>query len=247
MGLPEMLVWSFLFFCRIGSCLMVIPGYSSSRVPMKIRLFVAIAISLSLTPILLTTTKGVNPDESVLMLASLIISEILKGVVIGLMGRMFMLALQFAASGMAMFMGMGTMPGTPIEGAEPVPALVSLITLTATALIFFTDLHLEIIQALLASYEVSAVGDWPVFNQQLDEILTTLATAMFLAIQASAPFVIYSVMVNLAIGLTNKLTPQIPIYFISLPFVLMGGLFLLFFVSDEMLGLFISGFGDWVR
>ena len=34
-------------------------------------------------------------------------------------------------------------------------------------------------------------------------------------------------MVNFAIGVTNKLTPQIPVYFIATPFVMLGGLFLL--------------------
>ena len=44
-----------------------------------------------------------------------------------------------------------------------------------------------------------------------------------LALRIASPFIIYSVIVNLAIGLTNKLTPTIPVYFISLPFVLFGG------------------------
>ena len=69
---------------------------------------------------------------------------------------------------------------------------------------------------------------------------------MFLSIRVVAPFVIYAVMINLAIGLTNKLTPQIPIYFISMPFVLLGGLILFFLVYDQMLAVFIGGYGDWL-
>ncbi len=225
---------------------MVIPGFSTSRVPMRIRLYIAISITLSLTPLLLDTVEESLLKSGSSRITLLIVSEISKGLLIGLMGRMFMLSIQFSASTIAMFIGMGAMPGTPIEGQEAVPALVSLITVTATALVFFTDLHLEIIYALLGSYDVSPVGQWPQMKMQLNDIVRNLSKAMFVSIQASAPFFIYAVLVNLAIGLANKLTPQIPIYFISLPFVLLGGLMLLFIVSDEMLILFMQGFRDWL-
>jgi len=225
---------------------MVMPGFSTQRIPMKIRLFIAIAISLALAPILLSMVEGRTLEATSAGLTRMIAAEVFKGITIGLMGQMFMLSLQFSASAIAMFVGMGTMPGTPIEGSVPVPALVSLLTLTATVLIFLTDLHLEVIRALLASYDVSAVGEMPLMRMQLNEIVEKLSTAMFLAMRVCAPFLIYAVIANLAIGLTNKLTPQIPIYFISLPFVLFGGLFLLFFVSDDMLQLFMQGFSQWL-
>jgi len=226
---------------------MVMPGFSTQRIPMRVRLFIAIAITLALTPILLTLVENKTPDTSTVGLSLMIFAETVKGITIGLMGQMFMLSLQFAASAMALFVGMGTMPGTPIEGSEPVPALVSLLTLTATVLIFLTDLHHEVIRALLASYDVSGVGEMPLLRLQLKEIVSKLSTAMFLAMQVSSPFLIYAIIANLAIGLTNKLTPQVPIYFISLPFILFGGLFLLFFISDEMLELFMSGFRRWLE
>ena len=43
-------------------------------------------------------------------------------------------------------------------------------------------------------------------------------------IRLGSPFIAYAILVNLAIGFVNKLTPQIPVYFISLPFVIAGGL-----------------------
>ena len=42
----------FAAFCRIGACFMLLPGFGTVRVPMQVRLFVAIAISFALLPIL---------------------------------------------------------------------------------------------------------------------------------------------------------------------------------------------------
>src|SRR5690606_31883263 len=44
---------TFLLFCRIGGCLMLMPGFASPRVPAQIRLFIAIAVTLALAPLLL--------------------------------------------------------------------------------------------------------------------------------------------------------------------------------------------------
>ena len=42
----------------------------------------------------------------------------------------------------------------------------------------------------------------------------------------------------------DGLVPQIPVYFISLPFVITGGLLLLYFAVPTMLSLFADGFVD---
>ncbi len=46
----------------------------------------------------------------------------------------------------------------------------------------------------------------------------------------------------MAIGLINKLAPQIPVYFISTPYVLAGGLLLLYFGIAAVVNLFVNGF-----
>ncbi|WP_204283858.1 flagellar biosynthetic protein FliR, partial [Klebsiella pneumoniae] len=39
---------AFLAFCRVGACLMLMPGLSSIRLPMQIRLFAAVAVTVGL-------------------------------------------------------------------------------------------------------------------------------------------------------------------------------------------------------
>ena len=68
-----------------------------------------------------------------------------------------------------------------------------------------------------------------------------------LALQISSPFIVYALIINLMVGIANKLMPQIPVYFISMPFVLAGGLLLLYFTVGEALRLFIAGFIAWLR
>ena len=243
---PESVLRVFLLFCRIGGCLMLMPGVSSARVPPQVRLFIALAVTLALAPMLeptLRTTLANMPSATVL---SLIVSEVAVGALIGVMGRAFFMALQFMAMAASMFVGFGAMPGTPIEDAEPLPAMATLITLTATVLLFLTDQHWEVLRALLASYTALPVSQPFAVEFNLAKVVDAMTGAFAIALQISSPFIVYALIVNLMVGLANKLVPQIPVYFIATPFVLAGGFVILYLTIGESLRLFMMGFMGWL-
>lgn len=243
---PDTVLIAFLLFCRIGGCLMLMPGFSSSRVPMQVRLFIAFAVTLALMPILLPQMRTALPDIPAAKLFSLLISETLIGALIGVMGRMFFLSLQFMATAAAMFIGLSNMPGTPIEDVEPAPAFATLITLTATLLFFLTDQHWEVLRALLASYSVLPVNEPLALEFTLAKLSDAVSAAFLLALQISAPFIVYALVMNFMVGIANKLTPQVPVYFISVPIILAGGFLILYFTIGESLRLFMMGFMGWL-
>lgn len=243
---PHAVLTTFLLFCRIGACLMLMPGFSSPRVPPRVRLFIAISITLALAPLLEPKVAPSVPDDSPVALVGLIFSETMIGAIIGLIGRMFFLALQFAGGSIAMLIGLQNMPDTNIEETEPVSAVTSLITLSAVVLFFLTELHWEVLRALVSSYVTVPVAEPVASNFGLIKIVDALSESFLLALKISAPFIIYSLTINLMFGIMGKLTPQIPVYFISIPFVLAGGGIILYFSSSEFLQIFIAGFSDWL-
>ena len=236
----------FLAFCRIGGCLMLMPGFSSTRVPVNVRLFIAVAVTLALSPLIVPPLQAALPGLQTPTVVTLLISETVIGALIGVMGRMFFLALQFMASAAAMYIGIGSTPGAPIEDTEPLPAFAALITLTATLLFFLTDQHWEVLRALLASYAALPVTEPFALDFSLVKLTDAVSSAFLLALQISSPFIVYTLIVNLMVGIANKLVPQVPIYFISVPLVLAGGFFLLYFVIGEALRVFMMGFMGWL-
>jgi flagellar biosynthesis protein FliR len=52
--------------------------------------------------------------------------------------------------------------------------------------------------------------------------------------------------VNVALALINRLTPQIQIFFVATPFVVGGGLALLYFTIKPAIEAFLMGFGAWL-
>ncbi|WEX08331.1 flagellar biosynthetic protein FliR [Chelativorans sp. AA-79] len=233
---------AFLAFCRVGACFMLMPALGSARVPMQVRLFVAVGASLALLAHLWDTIAphaGDRPDRLFLV----IVSELLIGALIGLVARFYVLALQFMGSAIAMMIGFGMAGGgIAIEENEPQPAVAAIISFSALMLLFVLDFHHGVIQALVTSYRLAPMDALFDAQSALIDLSDTLSQSFFVMIRLGSPFIAYAILINLAFGFINKLTPQIPIYFISLPFVIAGGLVLLYFGIGSLLALFADGF-----
>ncbi len=235
-----------VLLCRIGTCLMLMPGFSSRRVPVTVRAFLAIAVTLALMPIL---GDRIEPNLSAAPPATLFVllgSEVAIGALIGLLGRIFFAALETLGNVIAMAIGLASPLGGPTDDHEPQPSITSLVTLAATALFFVAELHWEVLRGLAASY--AAMPATRRFDAQfgLVEIADCLALAFRLALRISSPFILYALIVNLAVGLASRLVPQIQIYFVTVPAVIFGGLFLLYVTCTPFLEMFVRGFSAWL-
>lgn len=231
----------FLAFCRIGACFMLMPGLSSARVPMQVRLFIAVAVSLALFAHLWESIVP-HVESGAGSLATLIVSEMLIGATIGLVARFYLLAVQFIGSVIAMVSGFNAMAAIAIEDNDPQSPLAAIISFSALMILFIFDFHHAVVRALVDTYEVMPLE--ALFNPQvaLVNLVDTISDSFMVMVRLGSPFIAYAILVNLAIGLVNKLTPQIPIYFVALPFVIAGALLMMYFAISPMLSLMADGF-----
>ncbi|MBJ3778659.1 flagellar biosynthetic protein FliR [Acuticoccus mangrovi] len=229
-------------FARVGGVFLIAPGLSSLRVPVMVRVFLALAVALVIAPLLIERAIAVVGPATPADLVAVIGTESLIGLLIGLLTRLLLMALQTMSVGVANAVGLGGIPGTSIDGNEPSQAAASLFMVTAVTVIFLADLHYEIIRSLLASYEVLAPGSALDPRAALVAVSDRFGAAFLVALRLVAPFIIYSVIVNFAVGLTNKLTPQIPVFFVALPFITAGGVLMIAVTIREMMIAFMDAF-----
>jgi flagellar biosynthetic protein FliR len=236
-------ITAFLAFCRIGGCFMLMPGLSSVRVPMNVRLFVSVAASLALVG---TLWDQIVPHVSSrpAVLIPLVLSELVTGALIGLVARFFVLSLSFMASAIAMMGGYGGVPGSSIEENDVNGPAGAIITLAALIVLFVLDFHHQVVLALVKSYEVAPVNVFFSGGSALADLSDTLSDSFLLVLRLGSPFIAYAILVNLATGLINKLSPAIPVYFISMPFVLAGALVLMYFSYPTVVSLFGDAFSE---
>jgi flagellar biosynthesis protein FliR len=233
-----------LILCRIGTTLMIAPGFSSARVPARVRLYVAFSLAIAMAPAVLGD-NAVKPGGTGI-LVKLVFAECLVGAVIGLVCRFYIAALEFMANGIANYVGLSALAGG-IDNDDPASPLATLITLIATMLVLLMDLHQLLINTVLDSYGPIPLGVMADPQFGLRMLSTALGAAFLISLQVSGPFIVYGVLVNVLFGILGKLIPQVPSYFVSLPFMLMGGLFFLYLMLPEMLKIFFGSFAAVLR
>lgn len=243
---PNLVLGVFVLFCRIGGCLMLMPGWSNAQIPIQVRLLVAVATTLALTPVLIDQAPLRSLSADPLPALRLIVVETLIGATIGLLGRLLFLALETMLIGASTMLGLANPFGVEVEPGAMLPPLATFVTLAATALIFITNAHWEVLRGVVASYRAIPMGADFDSGYSLRQVTKVLAESFRVGLRVTSPFFLYAITVNLAMALVNRLTPQIGIFFVATPFIVAGGLLLLYFTARPMLGEFMAAFAAWL-
>ena len=230
----------FVVFLRVAATVALLPGFGEQSVPMRIKLMIALAFTLIVAP----AVTAEAPTFSVDMLAVLAMTETLAGVVMGLGIRLFILALQTAGAIAAQSTSLSQILGG--AAIEPLPAMGYVLTVGAVALAVMAGLHVKAAQLLIHSYVLLPMGLFSAGSDVADWGLAQVAHAFELAFLLAAPFVVMSVLYNLALGVINKAMPQLMVAFVGAPVITLGGLFLLFLAAPVMLSVWLSALDQFM-
>ncbi len=211
-----------LIFCRVGGCLMLMPGFSSSRVPVGVRLGMAVMFAATITPLIEFAPQRFQSGTS--YFALMVAGEVLIGGAIGLLGRILFAGLHFAAVSAGAMIGLTAAGLDLTDDEQSIDPLAQLFTATAATMFFILDLHLDVLAGLLKSYQFMPPA--PILNVDgsIRMVVASMDQAFVASLQIVSPFVIYSLLVNAAFGIIGKMVPSFPSYFISVPLLIAGGI-----------------------
>lgn len=212
----------FAVFLRVSALVSLLPAFGERSIPTRVKLGIAVAFTLVVTPAVHPpgTGPGLGP------MAFLIGTEVLVGMTLGLGLRLFVLALQTAGSIAAQATSLSQLLGGAAE--DPVPAMGYMLTLAGLALAALLGLHIRAAQFLIHSYTLFPMG-LPVPAPDLSQWgVQQIARCFGLAFAVATPFVIASLIYNLALGVINRAMPQLMVAFVGAPAITFAGLFLLF-------------------
>lgn len=227
----------FAVFIRTAACIMLLPGFSMNQIPMRFRLYIAIGVSFSIF-LLVENTFTLNQNPSAAEIFALVFTEMTIAVALVLSVRFLFLALSFLGEVLMVFLSFNPIPGTPIGDDQATTTLSSLFNITAIVLFFSSGLVMEVFGAIVQSFIVFPPGTIISGGDIVQNLTHKLGEFFYIVIRLGGPLIIFGIIMNLIAGLVNKLTPQIPIYFVATPFIICGGLVILTWIGDDMLLLF---------
>src|ERR1700677_3632813 len=155
--LPALAAAFMLVFARVGAMVMLLPGLGESNIPVRIKLAIALLLTLVILPL---HRNAFHVDmQSLTALLVAMVHEIIIGVVLGATARVTLSALQVAGSVIAQQLGLGFVTSVdPTQGQQGL-LVGNFLTILGVTLLFATDSHHLVIAALSDSYAIFAPGD----------------------------------------------------------------------------------------
>ncbi len=236
LDLADGFVWAAaLVFVRLGAVVALMPGLGDQAVPQRVKLALVLAFTLVLTPIVAENTAAL-PDPALAALAG----EAVAGLILGIGMRLFLLALQTAAVIIAQASTLSQLfaGATP----DPQPAIGNLFLVAGIALALTAGLHVRAAELALLSYDILPAGGYPDARAVADWNLGLVSQTFSLAFSLAAPFVVASMIYNLALGAINRAMPQLMVSMVGAPALTLGALALLTVATPILLAVWLQAF-----
>ncbi len=237
LDLAEGVAWAAaLAFVRIGAMVALMPGFGDTAVPQRVKLALVVAFTLIIAPVLAERIAGAQPSFIALG------GEAIAGLILGIGLRLFIMALQTAAAIIAQATTLSQLfSGT---APEPQPAIGNLFLIAGVALAMSADLHVRAAELVILSYDILPAGGRPSAEDAADWGLALIGRTFSLAFMLAAPFVIASMLYNLALGAINRAMPTLMVSMVGAPALTLGALALLAVATPVLLAAWLAAFSE---
>jgi len=234
-------IWPFI---RIGAFVMVMPVIGGSFVPQRVRLILAMALTLVIAPVLPSL-----PAVDILSIAgmTLMFQEIATGVAMGFVVQLIFDAISLGGQVISMSMGLGFAVFVDRQRGVNIPVLGQLFMMLGMLIFLSLDGHLALIQMLADSFHILPMSAGGLGQAQLSSLLQWSAQLFVVAMNIALPAITALIVVNLAFGVMSRAAPTLNLFAVGFPVAMLLG-FAVIFLSMEGLTANVSrSLGDALR
>ena len=231
---------TFLFaLMRISIILFLMPFFGGQTLPAPVKAAICITLTLALWPRL--PLMGAQMPGHPFALAVMFGAELLLGLVLGLVIRFVFAAIQTGGQLIGFQMGFAMVNVVdPDSGAsEAVTAhflyMVSLLTFLAI------NGHLYLLSGLMQSFDLLPPGTILISPRLVSQVFTLSGQIFVLAIQIGAPVIAAILLVDLALALISRASPQMNVLIIGFPIKISIG-FLFLGIIFEIISIYMEEF-----
>lgn len=239
---PEWSANFLLVLARLSAALVAIPLFGARGVPAPAKIGLAALLSLIVLP--LQSEPLTAPPTDLLPFASLIGSEVLVGLAIGVAISLVFSGLEMAATLVGVQIGFG-LQGVidPFTGSQS-SVLNQFYRMVVTLIFFAVNGHYLVITGLLQTFEVVPPGTADLTLIAGDRVVPFFTALFVVAIRIALPVMGALMLTDLAMGLVARTVPQMNVLVVGFPLKVGVGLFALAISMPLTVALMASVFGS---
>lgn len=232
----------FIVFARVGAVLMLLPVFGEDSIPGRIRMMIAFAMSAALYGVLGEPARAAIAGGAIL--PAVLVTELMTGLAMGMIVKILFYAISMAGSIVSMQIGLSAaMIFDPAQSGQA-PLLSKFMGIAAALVCMGMQVHHLWLGAIINSYGSFPIGGMPPAHDFAQLAVAAVGRSMTLAISLAAPFIVYGIVFNVALGLAARVAPAIQVFFIAQPLNILLGLTLAATTIGTMLTVFGHAMGD---
>lgn len=198
-----------LVLARVSGMVIIAPIFGTLSMPRQVRAFLAVAISLLVTPVYLGTT--LPPVTDLATFGWLMASEAAIGLLLGLGVTIMFSGVQVAGQIVSQMSGMSLSDVFDPGFDEQVSMFTNLFHLLAMAVFVAIGGHRIMLEAVLQTFAWAPPGHAVLGDTFVDALTNLLTQSFALGIHAAAPLLIALFLSTIVLGLIGRTLPQINI------------------------------------
>jgi flagellar biosynthetic protein FliR len=194
---------------RVGGLVVTAPLFSFGSLPAKLRLILALALALLITPIELSAPLATPPNVPVY--AAQLAGELSIGALLGLGIVVLLAGAQLAGQIISQMSGLSVADAFNPMLEEASPILANLLQMTALAVFVAIGGHRLLVGALLDTYMMIPLGRAELTSPIGKLVPALLAESFSLALRGAAPAIVALLLATISLGLVSRTLPQMNI------------------------------------
>lgn len=234
-------VYSFILtFVRLGAAFLLMPGLGDAFIPTRIRLLLALGMTLVLYPFVGPNLP--DPEPEVLEIFTYISAEFVIGLFIGFSARVFQTALDMGGQFISLIAGLrGAELFSPSLGGQG-SVIGGFLGVTGIALFMAANLHHLMILGILNSYEIFPFGEMPASGGLADVTSRFVTQSFMLGFQIAAPVIVVGLVIHMISGIIARIIPQIQAFILVLPLQILVSIITLAFITSTIFIFWLNQF-----
>lgn len=207
---PTLLAGFFFALVRTGAWIAIAPPFSSSAIPVRVKLGISASLSLMLAP---SFEAGPDALETIPFLSALVY-QALVGLALGFAVYLLFAAVQAAGEMIDMAGAFSSaMLYDPFSNASSTP-IGRMFQVLAVTILFVINGHILLMQGLMTSFEAAPLGGLRI-ESVADFLVRDISTFFVAAVQIAFPMLAALFLAEVALGLLSRAAPQINILIIG--------------------------------
>lgn len=205
----------FLVFVRCSGMMIAAPVFGAANLPVMIRVFITVALSMAMTFAVRPNVGAVPQDMGEFLLV--VGNEALSGLLIGAFFSLVLHAVSMAGAIVDLQMGLGlSQVMNPLTGV-PVSVIGQFKYMLGLMVFLQVDAHHLMLGAFLQSYQNLPTISSEMAGPIQESLVAMLGQMTVLALQMAAPVAAVSIVVDAALGLVNRAVPQMHVFLVGMP------------------------------